>query len=76
VLMVAAGITFVAYALTTPQKFRQPRAGDRDSGAVLLNAVIGFAQVHAAERTAGALQALVPGGRHRGRGLRARPSAR
>ena len=29
-------------------------------GVVLLNAVIGFAQEHAAERTAEALQALVP----------------
>jgi len=53
------GLSGAGMAVHHPQKFRPPRAGDRDSGAVLLNAVIGFAQEHAAERTAEALQALV-----------------
>ena len=59
VLMVAAGITFVAYALTTPRSSANLVLAIGILGVVLLNAVIGFAQEHAAERTAEALQALV-----------------
>jgi hypothetical protein len=65
----------VAYALTTPRSSANLVLAIGIL-AVLLNAVIGFAPEHAAERTAEALQALVPGERHRGRGLRARPSGR
>ena len=60
VLMVAAGITFVAYALSTPRDSSSLVLAIGILGVVLLNAVIGFAQEHAAERTAEALQALVP----------------
>ena len=60
VLMVAAGITFGAYALSTPRDSASLVLAIGILGVVLLNAVIGFAQEHAAERTAEALQALVP----------------
>jgi Ca2+-transporting ATPase len=60
VLIVAAGITFVAYALSTPRDPASLVLAIGILGVVLLNAVIGFAQEHAAERTAEALQALVP----------------
>jgi Cation transporter/ATPase, N-terminus/E1-E2 ATPase len=60
VLMVAAGITFVAYALATPRSSVNLVLAIGILGVVLLNAGIGFAQEHAAERTAEALQALVP----------------
>ena len=60
VLMVAAGITFLAYALSTPKDTADLELAIGILGVVLLNAVIGFAQEHAAERTAEALQAMVP----------------
>jgi len=60
VLMVAAGITFLAYALSTPRDAADLELAIGILGVVLLNAVIGFAQEHAAERTAEALQAMVP----------------
>jgi P-type Ca2+ transporter type 2C len=60
VLIVAAGITFLAYALSTPRDSANLVLAIGILGVVLLNAVIGFAQEHAAERTAEALQALVP----------------
>lgn len=60
VLMVAAGITFGAYALSTPRDSSSLVLAIGILEVVLLNAVIGFAQEHAAERTAEALQALVP----------------
>jgi P-type Ca2+ transporter type 2C len=60
VLMVAAGITFLAYALSTPTDAANLELAIGILGVVLLNAVIGFAQEHAAERTAEALQAMVP----------------
>jgi P-type Ca2+ transporter type 2C len=60
VLMVAAGITFGAYALSTPRDSSSLVLAIGILGVVLLNAVIGSAQEHAAERTAEALQALVP----------------
>ena len=60
VLVVAAGITFLAYALSTPRDSADLVLAIGILGVVLLNALIGFAQEHAAERTAEALQALVP----------------
>ncbi len=60
VLIVAAGITFLAYALSTPRDSADLVLAIGILGVVLLTAVIGFAQEHAAERTAEALQALVP----------------
>jgi Ca2+-transporting ATPase len=60
VLVVAAGITFLAYALSTPSDAATLELAFGIIGVVLLNAVIGFAQEHAAERTAEALQAMVP----------------
>jgi Ca2+-transporting ATPase len=60
VLMVAAGVTFLAYALSTPREAANLELAIGILAVVLLNAVIGFAQEHAAERTAEALQAMVP----------------
>jgi Ca2+-transporting ATPase len=54
--MVAAGITFLAYALSTPRDPADLELAIGILGVVLLHAVIGFAQQHAAERTAEALQ--------------------
>lgn len=60
VLMVASAITFLAYILSTPRDPANLELAIGILGVVLLNAVIGFAQEHAAERTAEALQAMVP----------------
>ena len=60
VLIVAAAITFLAYLLTEPRDAASLELGIGILGVVLLNACIGFAQEHAAERTAEALQAMVP----------------
>jgi len=60
VLMVAAGITFLAYILSSPREAANLELAIGILAVVLLNAVIGFAQEHAAERTAEALQAMVP----------------
>jgi Ca2+-transporting ATPase len=60
VLMVASGITFLAYALSAPKDAADLELAIGILGVVLLNAAIGFAQEHAAERTAEALQAMVP----------------
>ena len=60
VLVVAAGLTFGAYALSTPRDSASLVLAIGILGVVLLNDVIGFAQEHASERTAEALQALVP----------------
>ncbi len=60
VLMVAAVITFLAYTLSSPPDSADLELAIGIVGVVLLNAVIGFAQEHAAERTAEALQAMVP----------------
>ena len=60
VLIVAAGITFLAYLLSTPRQAANLVLAIGILGVVLLNAAIGFAQEHAAERTAEALQAMVP----------------
>jgi P-type Ca2+ transporter type 2C len=60
VLIAAAGITFLAYALSTPRESASLELAIGILAVVLLNATIGFAQEHAAERTAEALQAMVP----------------
>jgi magnesium-transporting ATPase (P-type) len=60
VLMVASAITFGAYFLSSPRDAANLELAIGILGVVLLNAVIGFAQEHAAERTAEALQAMVP----------------
>ncbi len=60
VLIVAAAITFLAYLLTKPTNVASLELAIGILGVVLLNACIGFAQEHAAERTAEALQAMVP----------------
>lgn len=60
VLAVAAGLTFLTYLLSTP---RDPANLELTLGilaVVVLNALIGFFQEHSAERTAQALQAMVP----------------
>ncbi|MHB1593828.1 MAG: cation-translocating P-type ATPase [Streptosporangiaceae bacterium] len=60
VLMVAAALTFLAYLLGKPRDSSNLELGFGILAVVLLNAGIGFAQEHAAERTAEALQAMVP----------------
>ncbi len=60
VLIVAAGLTFLAYLLGKPRDVSNLELGFGILAVVLLNAGIGFAQEHAAERTAQALQAMVP----------------
>jgi Ca2+-transporting ATPase len=60
VLMVASALTFLIYFLTTPLNTANLELAIGILGVVLLNAVIGFIQEHAAERTAQALQAMVP----------------
>ncbi|HLN04645.1 MAG TPA: cation-transporting P-type ATPase, partial [Acidimicrobiales bacterium] len=60
VLMVASGLTFLIYLLTTLRDTKNLELAIGILGVVLLNAVIGFVQEHAAERTAQALQAMVP----------------
>ena len=68
ILVVAAGLTFLTYLLSTP---RDPANLELTFGilaVVVLNALIGFTQEHAAERTAEALQSMLP---HATRVLRA-----
>ena len=60
VLLVASGITFVAYALPQPRDVRNLQLAVAILCVVMLNAAIGFAQEYSAERTAEALQAMVP----------------
>ncbi|MEJ3748936.1 cation-transporting P-type ATPase [Actinomycetes bacterium KLBMP 9797] len=60
VLVVASGITFLAYALQSPREVGTLQLAVAILCVVLLNAVIGFAQEYSAERTAQALQAMVP----------------
>ena len=59
-LLVAAGLTFLTYLLSTPRDTRNLELAFGILGVVVLNAFIGFGQEHAAERTAEALQAMVP----------------
>jgi Ca2+-transporting ATPase len=60
VLMVAAGLTFLIYFLSSPRDTANLVLAFGILGVVVLNALIGFVQEHAAERTAEALQAMVP----------------
>ena len=60
VLMVASAITFLAYVVQVPHDVQNLQLAIAILGVVLLNAVIGFFQEYSAERTAEALQALVP----------------
>ncbi len=60
VLAVAAGLTFSTYLLTTPRNPANLELALGILGVVILNALIGFFQEHSAERTAQALQAMVP----------------
>jgi P-type Ca2+ transporter type 2C len=60
VLLVAAGLTFLIYFLSVPRDPANLILAFGILGVVVLNALIGFAQEHAAERTAEALQAMVP----------------
>jgi P-type Ca2+ transporter type 2C len=68
VLLVAAGLTFLIYFLSVPRDPATLILAFGILGVVVLNALIGFVQEHAAERTAEALQAMVP---RRARVLRA-----
>ncbi len=68
VLVVAAGLTFFTYLLTTPRNAANLELAFGILAVVVLNALIGFVQEHSAERTAAALQAMVP---HTARVLRA-----
>jgi len=60
VLMAAAALTFLIYFLSTPRDPANLVLAFGILGVVVLNALIGFVQEHAAERTAEALQAIVP----------------
>ncbi|HLI39042.1 MAG TPA: cation-transporting P-type ATPase [Streptosporangiaceae bacterium] len=67
VLLVAAGLTFGIYFLSAPRDTSNLYLAFGITAVVVLNALIGFVQEHAAERTAEALQAMVP---HQARVLR------
>ena len=60
VLMVAAGLTFLIYVLSSPRDAADLVLAFGILGVVVLNALIGFVQEHTAERAAEALQAMVP----------------
>jgi len=60
VLLIAMGVTFLAYVLSSPRDPANLELAVGILGVVVLNAAIGFAQEYSAERTAEALQALVP----------------
>jgi calcium-translocating P-type ATPase len=60
VLLISAGLTFLTYLLTSPRDSANLELTFGILAVVALNALIGFAQEHAAERTADALQAMVP----------------
>jgi Ca2+-transporting ATPase len=68
ILVVAAGLTFLTYLLSTPRDPANLELTFGILGVVALNALIGFTQEHAAERTAEALQSMLP---HTTRALRA-----
>jgi Ca2+-transporting ATPase len=67
VLLVAAGITALAYVLGEPRDTGNLQLAIAILAVVLVNAAIGFGQEYMAERTAEALQAMVP---HRARVMR------
>ncbi|MEI5525543.1 cation-transporting P-type ATPase [Streptomyces brasiliscabiei] len=60
VLLVASAITFLAYVLQQPRDAGTLQLAAAILGVVLLNGAIGFAQEYSAERTAQALEAMVP----------------
>jgi Ca2+-transporting ATPase len=60
VLLVASGLTFLAYLLSTPADPGTLQLAIAILAVVVLNAIIGFTQEYSAERTAEALQAMVP----------------
>jgi Ca2+-transporting ATPase len=60
VLLVAATITFLAYLLGQPREVGRLQLAIAILGVVVVNAAIGFAQEYSAERTAEAMQAMVP----------------
>ena len=59
-LLVAAGLTLLAYRLQTPRDAGNLRLAVAIVAIVFLNAIIGFLQEYSAERTAEALDAMVP----------------
>ena len=67
-LMVSAGLTLLTYFATSPHNNANLELTLGILAVVILNALIGFAQEHSAERTAEALQDMVP---HTARVLRA-----
>lgn len=60
VLLIASGITFLAYGLQEPRDEGTLQLAFAIAAVVLLNAVIGFTQEYSAERTAESLAAMVP----------------
>jgi len=60
VLQAAAGITFLAYLLSSPHDMGSLQLTIAILGVVVLNAAIGFGQEYSAERSADALRAMVP----------------
>ena len=59
-LIVAAALTFLTYAITRPRNTATLELAFGILGVVVLNALIGFFQEYSAEQTAQALQAMVP----------------
>jgi Ca2+-transporting ATPase len=60
ILVVAAGLTFLTYLLSTPRNAANLELTFGILAVVVLNALVGFTQEHAAERTAEALQTMLP----------------
>ena len=60
VLLIASAITFLAYAVQDPRDVGNLQLAIAILAVVVLNATIGFFQEYSAERTAQALQAMVP----------------
>ena len=59
-LVIASALTMASYLLSSPRDPADLELAVAILGVVGLNALIGFAQEHSAERTAEALQALIP----------------
>ncbi len=59
-LVIASALTTASYLLSTSRDPAELELAVAILGVVVLNALIGFAQEHSAERTAEALQALIP----------------
>ena len=60
ILAVAAGLTFLTYFASVPRNVANLELAFGIVAVIVLNAVIGFVQEHSAERTAEALQDMVP----------------